>query len=138
MPRQPYGWDDRDSDLWSALRQLPSYGLIAGDKENPMISRKEVIALMERAAKERGQRVPLNAIETVDNKGHHTERSIEPQTAQPSDTERLDWLATGKVDNPEDIDEIVNGFRFGGKFRGDIRSAIDAAMQAGKGGGDEM
>lgn len=33
--------------LWSSIMNLPSYGLIADDKDNPMISRKEVLALLE-------------------------------------------------------------------------------------------
>lgn len=47
------GWDRRDTALWSAIHQLPSYGLVAGDKDNPMISRKEVIALLKAEAEER-------------------------------------------------------------------------------------
>lgn len=34
--------------LLSAVRQLPSYGLIGGDKNNPMISRKEIESLLSR------------------------------------------------------------------------------------------
>lgn len=51
--RQPNGWDARDYKLWSALRQLPSYGLIAKDRDNPMLSRKQVEALLEKHAEDR-------------------------------------------------------------------------------------
>jgi hypothetical protein len=34
--------------LWSLIMNLPSYGLIAGDSDNPMISRKDVVALLYR------------------------------------------------------------------------------------------
>ena len=47
------GWDERDYELWSAIRGLPSYGLIRNDIDNPMISRKEVIKLIESAAENR-------------------------------------------------------------------------------------
>jgi hypothetical protein len=46
-------WDERDYLLWSAIRQLPSYGLIADDAANPLISRKEVLSLLESIAKKR-------------------------------------------------------------------------------------
>lgn len=45
MRRTPNGWDRRDYELWSAIQQLSSYGLIAGDER--MISRKQVLALLE-------------------------------------------------------------------------------------------
>jgi hypothetical protein len=47
------GWDERDYDLWGKLQSLPSWGLIAGDVNDPMISRKHVIALLEEAAEAR-------------------------------------------------------------------------------------
>lgn len=47
------GWDERDYELWSKIRQLPSYGLIAENADNPAISRREVIKLLENAARER-------------------------------------------------------------------------------------
>lgn len=53
MKRTPNGWDKRDYELWSAIRQLSSYGLIAKDSDNPMLSRKEVLALLESYAEER-------------------------------------------------------------------------------------
>lgn len=53
MERRVRGWDERDYMLWSELMQLPSYGLIANDRENPMLSRKEVIKLLEQAAEKR-------------------------------------------------------------------------------------
>lgn len=53
VARCPYGWDERDYMLASALRQLPSYGLITnGDW---MISVKEAIALIEAQAAQRGK-----------------------------------------------------------------------------------
>jgi hypothetical protein len=45
------GWDTRDYELWSAVNQLPSYGLIAPD--DVMVSRKQVIELIKKAAEER-------------------------------------------------------------------------------------
>lgn len=45
------GWDERDYGLWSELQQLPYYGLIAPD--DCMISRKQVVALMEQQALKR-------------------------------------------------------------------------------------
>lgn len=50
------GWDERDYELWSQVRQLSSYGLVAGDTDNPMVSRKDVIAIIERIAEERFER----------------------------------------------------------------------------------
>ncbi len=53
IAHRPYGWDERDYKLASALRQLPSYGLIGnGDW---MISVQEAIRLIEAKAAERGQ-----------------------------------------------------------------------------------
>jgi len=34
--------------FWSEVMQLPSYGLIAGQRDNPMISRKAVLKLLDR------------------------------------------------------------------------------------------
>lgn len=50
------GWDERDYKLWSSIQQLPSYGLIANNADNPMVSRQAVIKLLEKAAEERFQR----------------------------------------------------------------------------------
>ncbi len=47
------GWDERDYRLWSQLRQLPSYGLVAADTDNPMIALNDAIALLERNAEQR-------------------------------------------------------------------------------------
>lgn len=47
------GWDERDYRLWSELRSLPSYGLVAGDSQNPMVARKDVEKLLEAAAEKR-------------------------------------------------------------------------------------
>lgn len=47
------GWDKRDYELWSLIRQLPSYGLVNNNHENPMISRQEVLKLLEEQAKKR-------------------------------------------------------------------------------------
>lgn len=47
------GWDERDYELWGKIQSLPSYGLIAGDENNPMISRKEVIKILENQAEAR-------------------------------------------------------------------------------------
>lgn len=49
-----YGWDERDAKLWGALQSLPHYGLIANQRDNPMLSRKDVEKLLEQQAKERG------------------------------------------------------------------------------------
>ena len=45
------GWDGRDYKLSSAVRQLPSFGLLSGDDR--MISRKAVLQLLEKHAAER-------------------------------------------------------------------------------------
>lgn len=34
--------------LYSAIMDLPSYGLIAGERDNPMVSRKDILKLLER------------------------------------------------------------------------------------------
>jgi hypothetical protein len=47
------GWDERDYRLWSEIRSLPNYGLVAGEKDNPMLARKDVEKLLEEAAKNR-------------------------------------------------------------------------------------
>lgn len=47
------GWDERDYKLWSELQSLPHYGLVAGRANNPMLSRKDVVRLLEDAAKKR-------------------------------------------------------------------------------------
>lgn len=47
------GWDERDSRFWGQLMGLPSYGLIANDQNNPMISRKEVMAIIAANAETR-------------------------------------------------------------------------------------
>ncbi len=45
------GWDERDYKLWSKVRCLPSYGLIAPNDR--MISQKAVEELLRVQAKER-------------------------------------------------------------------------------------
>lgn len=45
------GWDERDYKLGSAVRTLPSYGLI--ENGNRMISEKQVLELLERHAEQR-------------------------------------------------------------------------------------
>jgi hypothetical protein len=47
------GWDERDYKLWSAIRCLPSYGLVSKNPNNPMLSRKDVLRLIEIAANRR-------------------------------------------------------------------------------------
>lgn len=47
------GWDERDYQLWSQVTNLSSYGLVAGDARNPMISRADVIALLRSNAEAR-------------------------------------------------------------------------------------
>ena len=47
------GWDERDYKLWSDLQSLPSYGLIGDDSDNPLLSRKQVVALLEKHANAR-------------------------------------------------------------------------------------
>ena len=49
------GWDERDYKLWSEIQSLPSYGIIAGCPDNPMLSRKDVFKLLEKAAEERAR-----------------------------------------------------------------------------------
>jgi hypothetical protein len=51
--KRPNGWDERDYRLWSSIQSLPSYGLVAGQTDNPMLSRKDVIRLLEEAAESR-------------------------------------------------------------------------------------
>lgn len=46
------GWDERDYKLWSLIKQLPSYGTVAG-KGNKLIALNSVVALMEEQAKKR-------------------------------------------------------------------------------------
>jgi len=53
MDEKPFGWDERDYRLWSDIHVLPSFGLVAGDINNPMLARKDVLKLLEKAAKER-------------------------------------------------------------------------------------
>lgn len=62
---KPNGWDERDYKLWSAIRSLPSYGLVAEDVSNPMISSRDVIKLLELAAEERFKTVHAK------QEGHH-------------------------------------------------------------------
>jgi hypothetical protein len=47
------------------------------------------------------------------------------------DRARLDWLANGSIEALK-VGSIVNGFRFDGKYYGNIRATIDAAMKEGK------
>jgi hypothetical protein len=51
--REKNGWDERDYQLWSAIMNLPSYGLIADDVDNPMLSRKALFKLMSDIAGKR-------------------------------------------------------------------------------------
>lgn len=51
--RKPNGWDERDYKLWGELMNLPSYGLAANNADNPMLARKDVIRLLEKAAEKR-------------------------------------------------------------------------------------
>jgi hypothetical protein len=44
------GWDERDYRLWSQIQSLPSYGLVGGRADNPMIALKDVVGLLESAA----------------------------------------------------------------------------------------
>lgn len=53
MARRVNGWDQRDYELWSALRRLPSYGLISGNLDDPMVSLKDAIECIERQARKR-------------------------------------------------------------------------------------
>ena len=46
-------WDERDYKLWSEIQSLPSYGLVAGQADNPMLARKDVVRLLEEAAEKR-------------------------------------------------------------------------------------
>lgn len=50
------GWDERDYRLLGQIRQLPSYGIIAGNSENCLLSRVEVLRLLESAAEERAKK----------------------------------------------------------------------------------
>lgn len=47
------GWDERDYKLWSQIQSLPSYGLVAGSSDNPMLARKDIVRLLEEAAEKR-------------------------------------------------------------------------------------
>ena len=47
------GWDERDYKLWSEIQSLPSYGLVVGRADNPMLARKDVVRLLEQAAEKR-------------------------------------------------------------------------------------
>lgn len=47
------GWDERDYELWGQLQSIGSYGLIAGNPQNPMISLRDVIGLLEENAESR-------------------------------------------------------------------------------------
>jgi len=50
--RVGHGWDGRDYKLWSQIRVLPSYGIVAG-KGNRLITLNDVIRLLEYAAEKR-------------------------------------------------------------------------------------
>ena len=52
--------------------------------------------------------------------------------AAEADRERLDWLAQSSI-TPLQASGIVNGFVWGGKYRGSLRGAIDAAREAVEG-----
>lgn len=47
------GWDERDYMLWSEILKLPSYGLVGGRSDNPLISRQDLIAIMHKQANDR-------------------------------------------------------------------------------------
>jgi hypothetical protein len=51
------GWDERDYKLWSALHQLPSYGLASG-AYNKLIILNDVIRLLDKSAQERFEAAP--------------------------------------------------------------------------------
>lgn len=44
------------------------------------------------------------------------------------DGERLDWLQNSTKILPSEVSDLVNGFRWKGKYRGSLREAIDASM----------
>lgn len=50
---QVRGWDGRDYELWSALQQLPSYGLIPQHNGGITVSLNEVIRTIEMQAERR-------------------------------------------------------------------------------------
>lgn len=52
-PSRVNGWDERDYKLWSEIQSLPSFGLVAGQADNPMLSRKDVVRILEQAAEKR-------------------------------------------------------------------------------------
>lgn len=54
--RKPFGWDERDYLLWQQIQQLPSYGLVAGRPDNPLLARKDIERAMDLAAKQRGEK----------------------------------------------------------------------------------
>ena len=52
------GWDERDYSLWSAVQQLPSYGIVftSSRGDDVMVSRNSVIELIKKAAEARLER----------------------------------------------------------------------------------
>lgn len=61
MPENPpNGWDERDYKLWSEIQSLPSFGLVGGRSDNPMLARKDVIGLLEKAAEGRFYALHVN------------------------------------------------------------------------------
>src|SRR5690242_11234821 len=52
------------------------------------------------------------------------------ESAGPTDAEMLDWLGQSNSIMPADASDIVNGYRWRGKYCGSIRDAIRAAMKA--------
>lgn len=46
--------------------------------------------------------------------------------------ERLDWIATTNSMTSEEVSELINGYTYKGKYRGNVRAAIDAARGGGK------
>jgi hypothetical protein len=52
-PRPKRDWAERKYELWSRIMQLPSYGLIANNKDNPMLSRQDVIKALDESREEK-------------------------------------------------------------------------------------
>lgn len=55
--QKPYGWDGRDYRLWSAIRQLPSFGI--KHPNDKLVSLNEVGAVIESHARQRGTNAAL-------------------------------------------------------------------------------
>lgn len=50
MSKQANNWDERDYKLWSKIQALRNYGLVAGDKHNPLIFLDDVVTCMKSEA----------------------------------------------------------------------------------------